>query len=295
MPETIDHSELLKKVRRIEIRTSHLADDMLAGQYHSAFKGRGMEFEEVRPYQLGDDVRSIDWNVTARTGEPHIKLFREERELTVVLLVDLSASEGFGSTGQRKRDLIAEVAATLAYSAIDNNDKVAMIGFTDRIETSLPARKGPRHVLRVIRELLAANPAGAGTDIRLALDHLRKVVKRRAVVFLLSDFLDDGYQQNLRVSRRRHDIIPVVIEDPREFELPNVGLIELRDAETGRTCLVDTASRAVRKQYAATARAQAEQRDHFFGRLDADAIHLRTDEDFVEPIRRFFHKREVRR
>lgn len=286
--------ELLQKVRRIEIRTSHIVDDMLSGQYHSAFKGQGMEFQEVRPYQPGDDIRTIDWNVTARYNEPYVKLFHEERELTVVLLVDLSASQSIGSGRQLKRELIAELGATLALAAIRNNDKVGMIGFTDEIEKIVPARKGTRHVLRVIRELLYCQPIGCRTDIAKALEHLNKTHKRRSVVFLISDFQDAGYENLLRIARRKHDIIPVVIGDEREFELPNVGLIELMDSETAQMVIVDTSSRANRLSYAKRTRELAESRDKLFGKMKMDSIHLLTDEDFVEPLRRFFHKRQAR-
>ncbi|MCD4824023.1 MAG: DUF58 domain-containing protein [Phycisphaerae bacterium] len=288
-------SNLLKKIRRIEIRTSHLVDDMLCGQYHSAFKGRGIEFEEVRQYQVGDDVRAIDWNVTARFGEPYVKLFREERELTVMLLVDLSASQGIGSNAQLKRELVAEVGATLAYSAIRNNDKVGMIGFSDEIEKKIPARKGPRHVLRVIRELLYCQPIGSGTDIAKALEHLNKTMKRRAVVFLISDFQDAGYARAMRIARRKHDLIPIVISDRREFELPNVGLVELLDSETRRRVIVDSSSKANRRRYAESARQLADERNMLFGKLNMDSISLRTGDDFVKPLRMFFRKRGVRR
>lgn len=288
-------TEILKQIRRIEIRTSHLVDDVLAGQYHSAFKGRGMAFEEVRPYQIGDDVRAIDWNVTARTGDPHIKLFREERELTVTLLVDLSASQSIGSTGQTKRQLVAELGATLAFSAIRNSDKVGMVGFTDEIEKIVPPGKGSRHVLRVIRELLYCDPIGSGTDITKALEHLNRTAKRRSVVFLISDFQDDGYETALRVARRKHDVIPIVVGDPREFELPNVGLIELVDAESGELVVVDTASRAGRDRFTALTRQRSEDRDRLFKKLRLDGIELHTGEDFVEPLCRFFDRREAKR
>ncbi len=286
--------ELLQKVRRIEIRTSHIVDEMLSGQYHSAFKGQGMEFEEVRPYQAGDDIRAIDWNVTARYNDPYVKLFHEERELTVILLVDLSASQAIGSGGQLKRELIAELGATLALSAIRNNDKVGMIGFSHEIEKVVPARKGTRHVLRVIRELLYCEPIGCGTDIATALEHLNKTHKRRSVVFLISDFQDAGYEKALRVARRRHDIIPIVIGDRREFELPNVGMIELMDSETGEIVVVDTSCRENRKAYSQRTQKAVQKRDKLFSRLKMDSIHLRTGEDFVEPLRSFFHKRKAK-
>lgn len=288
-------TEIQKNVRRIQIRTSRLADDLLAGMYHSAFKGRGIEFEEVRPYQIGDDVRSIDWNVTARAGDPFIKLFREEREMSVVLLVDLSASQAVGSQGQLKRELVAQVGATLAFSAIDNSDKVGFVGFTDDIEKVIPTRKGKRHVLRVTRELLYCDPVSTGTNIRQALDHFQNMQKRRSVVFLISDFMDHGYERTLRVVSRRHDVIPIIVSDPREYSLPNVGLVEMRDAETGRHVLVDTSSRRNRENYKNKMLEFADRRKQMFRKFNMDSIELSTDEDFVEPIARFFRTRESRR
>jgi len=287
--------ELLKKIRRIEIRTSHMVNDVLAGQYHSAFKGRGMEFEEVRPYQIGDDVRTIDWNVSARYGEPYVKVFREERELTVLLLVDMSASHAFGTREQLKRDLVAEVCATLAFSAIRNNDKVGLICFTDRVEKVVPARKGAMHVLRVIREVLYHKAAGRRTDLAVALEHLNKAVKRRTVVFVVSDFQSAGYDGAMRIARRRHDVIPIVVTDTCELDMPDVGLIELVDNETGEAVLVDTSSGRLRSAYAARARHGADERDDRLRRMDIDGIHVRTGESFVEPLTRFFRARKARR
>jgi uncharacterized protein (DUF58 family) len=286
--------ELLKKIRRIQIRTSHMVNDVMAGQYHSAFKGRGMEFEEVRQYQIGDDVRTIDWNVSARYGEPFVKIFREERELTVMLLVDVSRSQEFGTAGQLKRELVAEVCATLAFSAITNNDKVGLILFSDHIEKFVPAKKGTGHVLRVIRELLYHKPAGKGTDVAAALEYLNKVTTRRAVVFLVSDFQDAGYEHPLRVARRRHDLIPVAVSDRWETQLPNVGMIELADAETGDTVLVDTSSRRIRRGYAVEAVMASDARDQMFRRLDVEAIRVTTGQSFVEPLMKFFRAREAR-
>jgi len=288
-------AELLKKIRRIEIRTSHMVNDVLAGQYHSAFRGRGMEFEEVREYRIGDDIRTIDRNVSARCGKPHVKVFREERELTVMLLVDLSRSHQFGTQNQLKRDLVAEVCATLAFSAIRNNDKVGLIAFTDRIEKFVAPRKGQKHVLRVIRELLYLEPAGTGTDLSAAFDYLNRTSRRRSVVFLVSDFQAEGYDRPLRIARRRHDVIPIAVSDRREMELPNVGLIELEDAETGETLVVDTSSKALRRNYALRALAGAEQRDTLLRRMKIDTIDVRTGESFIEPLARFFRKREARR
>jgi len=288
-------AELLKKIRRIEIRTSHMVNDVLAGQYHSAFRGRGMEFEEVREYRIGDDVRNIDRNVSARWGRPHVKVFREERELTVMLLVDMSRSNQFGTQSQFKRELVAEVCATLAFSAIRNNDKVGLIAFTDRIEKFLAPRKGQKHVLRVIRELLFLEPEGTGTDLAAAFDYLNRTSRRRSVVFLVSDFQAAGYDQPMRIARRRHDVIPIAVADRREIELPNVGLIELEDAETGETIVVDTSSRALRQNYALAALEGIERRNELFRRMKIDSIDVRTGESFVEPLARFFRKREARR
>jgi uncharacterized protein (DUF58 family) len=287
--------EIIKKVRRIEIHTSHIVDDLLAGSWNSAFKGRGIEFEEVRPYQFGDDVRTIDWNVTARTGRPFVKLFREERELAVMLLVDLSASQSLGTHWQTKRELVTELSATLAFSATKGNDKVGLTLFTDNIEKFVPPRKGTRHVLRIIRELLYCDPIGQGTSLRKALDHLNRTAKRRTVVFLISDFQDRGYERALKIASNKHDIIPLVIADEREFKMPNVGLIRLRDAETGKMVVLDTFSRANRRAYENYARRQAEERDELFRSARLEPVHIFTGEDFVEPLRRFFHKRKLHR
>lgn len=287
--------ELVKKIRRIQIRTSHLVDDVLGGQYHSAFKGRGIEFEEVRPYQVGDDVRAIDWNVTARSDQPYVKLFREERELTVMLLVDVSGSQGFGTNQQTKRDLVTEVGSTLAFSAIKNNDKVGLTLFTDGIEKYVPPRNGSRHVLRCIRELLYCHAVGSGTDLDSAIGHLNRTAKRRAVVFLISDFQDSGFERTLRVARRRHDITPIVIADRREFELPNLGLIQIRDRETGRQVTVDTSSRSNRRQYAKLAEQRVEMQNALFRRLKMNPIRVYTGEDYVDPIREYFHRRGGKR
>lgn len=286
--------ELLKKIRRIQIRTARVVNDVFAGHYHSTFKGLGMEFEEVREYQPGDDVRTIDWNVTARTGQPHIKKFREERELTVVLVVDISRSHMFGTHHQLKRELAAEICATLAFSAIHNNDKVGMISFSDRIERFVPAKKGTQHVLRVIRELLYQQAVGAGTDLKGALEFLNRVVRKRAVVFLVSDFQDVGFEDTLRIVRRRHDLIPITISDQREESLPNVRFVELVDLETGRAVVVDSASSSVREGYARLAMQQKAWRERLFRRMDVDAIEARTGESFIEPLTRFFRAREAR-
>ncbi len=287
-------TELLKKIRRIEIATSRLASELLAGQYHSAFKGRGIEFEEVRPYQPGDDVRAIDWNVTARAGDPYIKQFREERELTVMLIVDMSGSQGFGTNEQTKRELITELCATLAFSAIRNNDKVGLLAFTDRIEKFVPPRKGTQHVLRVIRELLAHEPVGNGTDIAGALEYFRHVQRRRCTAFLVSDFQDDGWEQAIRVVRRKHDLVAIDVGDRREFELPEVGLLEMRDAESGELVLLDTTSRVVRDAWTTQAIADSERRLGWMRRHRIDRLPLQTGESFVETLSAFFRRREAR-
>ncbi|HEX4414469.1 MAG TPA: DUF58 domain-containing protein, partial [Lacipirellulaceae bacterium] len=281
--------------RRIEIHTSHIVDELLAGSWNSAFKGRGIEFEEVRPYQFGDDVRAIDWNVTARTGRPFVKLFREERELSVMLLVDLSASQSLGTHWQTKRELVTELSATLAFSAIKSNDKVGLTLFTDEIEKFVRPRKGTRHVLRIIRELLYCDPIGHGTSLGKVLDHLNRRASRRTVVFVISDFQDTGFERSLKIAASKHDIIPLVIADQREFTMPNVGLIRLRDSESGRMVVLDTFSRANRRAYENYARRQAAERDELFRKLRIEPIHIYTGEDFVEPLRRFFHKRELHR
>ncbi len=286
--------ELLKKIRRIHIRTSHMASDVFAGHYHSAFKGQGMEFEEVREYQPGDDFRAIDWNVTARQGKPYIKRFREERELTVMLLVDVSGSLGFGSATQLKRELAAEVAATLAFSAVKNNDKVGLICFSDRIEKYVKPDKGLRHVLRVIRELLTLQASGRGTDVAGALDYLNRVMTRRAVVFVVSDFQADPFERQMRIARRRHDLIPVAITDPRECALPKVRFVELTDDETGESVTVDTSSAAFREAYRRRALAVAETRQQAFRRMNAESIELTAGQSFVEPLTKFFRAREAR-
>ncbi len=287
--------ELLRKVRQIQIRTSKTVNDVLAGQYHSAFRGRGMEFEEVTPYQIGDDVRLIDWNVSARFGDPYVKKFREERELTVMLVVDVSRSGLFGSVQQFKLDLAAELCAVLAFSAIRSNDKVGLILFTDTVEKYVPAKKGTKHVLRIVRELLYHTPEGRGTNIGEALTFLNCVTIRKSVCFLVSDFVDAGaYEGQLRIARRRHDLIPITITDPREMELPGVGLMELHDAETGEAMIVDTQSRFIRRGFALQAAEHARRLDEMFRKMDTDRIDIRTDQSYVEPIVRFFRRREAR-
>ena len=287
--------EIIKKIRRIQLRTSHQVDELLAGSWNSAFKGRGIEFEEVRPYQIGDDVRAIDWNVTARNDQPYVKLFREERELAVMLLVDLSASQNFGSQQQTKRDMVVELGATLAMSAIKNNDKVGLTLFTDAVEKSVPPRKGSRHVLRLIRELLYCQPVGRRTNLKAGLEHFNRTAKRRSVMFLISDFIDAGFESTLQITTRRHDVIPVVISDRREGQLPNVGLVRMEDAETGELVTLDTSSRKTRERYEALYNSRAAERERMFRRLRLEPIQLQTGRDLVKPLRRYFHKREARR
>jgi len=287
--------ELLKKVRQLQIRTMRTVNDVLAGQYHSAFKGRGMEFEEVAPYQIGDDVRLIDWNVSARYGEPFIKKFREERELTVMLVVDVSPSGLFGSQSAFKVDVATELCAVLALSAIRSNDKVGLILFSDHVEKYVPAKKGMRHVLRIIRELLYHQPIGRGTDISAAMNFLHQVTIRKAVCFLVSDFLATGYEPTLRIARRRHDLIPIVVTDPREWELPNAGFLDLEDPESGRVVTVDTGHSGLRERFSKSVRAQAAARDTMFRRMDLSVIDVRTDHSYVEPLVRYFRQRERRR
>lgn len=287
-------TDVFKQVRQIHIRTRRLVDGMFAGEYHSVFKGRGIEFAEVREYSPGDDVRTIDWNVTARLGQPFVKKHVEERELTVMLLVDLSASGRFGSAARAKNEVAIELCALLALSAIANNDKVGLILFTDRIEKFVPPRKGRNRALRLIRELLYFEPQHTGTDAGLALEYLNMVSKRRSVSFLISDFLTSDYERPLRIARQRHDVIPVSISDPREWELPNAGLVTLRDLETGEDVLLDTGSAAVRRRYAERRRATAMQRRHFFRSLGLDMIDVRTDVPYIHPLMQFFRQRERR-
>ena len=287
-------AEVMQQIRRIQIRTRRVVNEILAGQYESVFKGQGMEFKEVREYVAGDDVRSIDWNVTARTGHPYVKVLAEERELTVMLLVDASASGRFGSVTRFKNELAAEMCAVLAFSAIKNNDKVGLIVFTDQVELYLPPNKGRKHVLRVIREVLYFQPKGKGTDLPAALHYLNSVQKRRAVVFVVSDFLCSGYESALQIANRRHDVIAAVVSDPREETLPDAGLICVRDAETGREVLVNSSDPRIRKSYESKARQRIHERDHIFRRTKIDAMKVRTDASYVDELYRFFRMRERR-
>tara|TARA_B110000196_G_C21085224_1_gene634621 strand:+ start:206 stop:1018 length:813 start_codon:yes stop_codon:yes gene_type:complete len=268
---------------------------MLAGSYHSAFKGRGMEFEEVRQYQIGDDVRTIDWNVSARFGEPFVKLYREERELTVMLVVDVSASQHFGTQEQFKDELVAEICATLSISAIRNNDKVGLICFSDRIEAYIPPRKGSKHVLRVIRELLALEPEGRGTDLGGALEFLGKIQKKRSIVFLVSDMQDKNWQKPLQIANRRHDVVAVSTEDIAETDLPNVGLIRIENPESGLTQVIDTSNKRVRRAWTQLAEERRIAVEQTLRRCKVDQIRIKTGEPFTNALRKFFRRREARR
>lgn len=271
-----------------------MVNDVVVGEYRSVFKGRGMEFEEVRQYMPGDDIRTIDWNVTARTGAAHVKRYVEEREMTAILLVDMSLSGRFGSTHQLKIDLATEISAVLAFSAIKNNDKIGLLLFTDHVEMYIPAKKGKRHVLRVIRELLNFRPAAGGTNLAAALEFLNRVLKRKAVVFLVSDFIDSGFERDLALTRSRHDLIPVRISDPRETTLPDVGLIELEDAETGERVIVDTHGRRIRDLFARTGLDQTRGLTQHFRSMGMDVLEVATDRPYMKDLLSFFRRRERR-
>jgi uncharacterized protein (DUF58 family) len=286
--------EILKKVRQIEIRTGRLVNDVFAGQYESIFKGRGMEFHEVREYVPGDDIRSIDWNVTARAGHPYVKKFVEERELTVLLMADMSASGNFGSRNKMKSEIMAEIGALLAFSAIKNNDKVGLLLFTDRAEKFIPPKKGRPHVLRVIRELLYYKPEHKKTDIKSALEYLGKVLKKKAVVFLISDFMDSGYEKMLRILNKRHDIVGISITDPRETDIPDIGLLEFEDAETGEHVILDTSDKFLRDEFVRRRGSFTASRDRAFRSMDLDSIDIYTDKPYIKPLMLFFKARARR-
>jgi uncharacterized protein (DUF58 family) len=287
--------ELFKKIRRIEITTKGLVESIFGGEYHSAFKGRGMEFSEVRPYQFGDDIRFIDWNVSARTGDTYVKVFEEEREQTLMLVVDVSGSGDFGTSTQFKREMAAEICAVIAFSAIQNNDKVGLMLFSDKVELLVPPKKGRRHVLRVIRDLFAHEPQSLGTDISYALEHLLHLLRRRSIVIVMSDFLDSDFEKPLRAVRQRHDTIAIQLHDQREESLPALGLLELTDGETGETKIVDTGSRRVREAYAREAKLRRADLADLFKRMQLDAIHIGTEEGYIDPLVRFFQSRHKRR
>ncbi|MBC8197773.1 MAG: DUF58 domain-containing protein [Candidatus Marinimicrobia bacterium] len=288
-------TEILKKVRLLEIQTRHLVNDIFGGEYHSAFKGMGMEFAEVREYQPGDDIRDIDWNVTARTGKPFIKKFDEERELTVMLMVDVSASGYFGSGENLKSDLMVELASILSFSAIKNNDKVGLILFSDQIEKFIPPNKGKSHVLRVIRELIYYKTEDKKTNISEALEYSLKAIKRKSVIFLLSDFLDDGYETTLKLTNQKHDLICIQLTDPSEIEMPNLGLIKMHDVETGDTFWVDASNPKFRKEMKINFDVETNDIAQFFRKNKIDHVMINTSKSYIEPLVEFFNKRISRR
>ena len=286
--------EILKKVKRIEITTRGLVNDVFSGEYHSVFKGRGMEFAEVREYQVGDDIRTIDWNVSARMGHPYVKVFEEERELTVMLLVDASSSGEFGTVSQMKGEIATEICALLAFSAIKNNDKVGLIIFTDKVEKFVPPKKGKTHVLRVVRELLYHEPQGTRTNISEALEYFSRMTSRRSVVFLVSDFQDKGYEKALQIANKRHDLVAITVTDPREVSLPDVGFIELEDSETGETVLIDTSNAGFRYEFSKQTSADLLDRKKLFQSMNVDHIDIRTDRPYTDPLIKFFRMRAKR-
>jgi uncharacterized protein (DUF58 family) len=287
----MDTKELLKKVRKIEIKTRRLSDHVFGGEYHSTFKGRGMTFSEVRQYQFGDDVRNIDWNVTARYSEPFIKVFEEERELTLMLMVDISGSEFFGTDTQFKNEVVTEIAATLAFSAMQNNDKTGLILFSDEIELFIPPKKGKSHVLRIIRELIEHQPQSKKTDIAQALKYLTNVMKKKAIVFVLSDFITDEYRDTLRIVAKKHDVTGIRVYDAKEEAIPNLGMVQMKDEESGTHLLVNTGSRAVRNNYHNYYRERADYFQEAFTKSGAGAIDCRVDESYVKKLLGYFKRR----
>ncbi|GAA4275018.1 DUF58 domain-containing protein [Aquimarina gracilis] len=287
----MDTKELLKKVRKIEIKTRRLSDHIFGGEYHSTFKGRGMTFSEVRQYQFGDDVRNIDWNVTARYNEPYIKVFEEERELTMMLMVDVSGSQFFGTQQQFKKEIITEIAATLAFSATQNNDKIGLILFTDEIELFIPPKKGRSHVLRIIRELLEFEPKSKRTNITEALKFLSNVMKKKAIVFILSDFITDDYQQTLKIVGGKHDVTGIRVYDRREEEIPNLGMVQMEDEETGELMLVNTGSKKIRTNYSKYYQERVEYFRDSFNRSGAGSLSSRVDESYVKKLLGYFKRR----
>ncbi len=287
--------DILKKVRQIEIKTRGIVEEIFSGEYHSVFKGRGIEFAEVREYVPGDDIRQVDWNVTARMGYPYVKLFEEERELTLMLLCDFSSSGYFGSRRDLKIEIAIEVAALLAFSAIKNNDKVGLLLFTDSIEKYVPPKKGKTHVLRILRELISFQPERAGTDIKEALSYFSRIGRRRAIAFLISDFWDDGFEDTLKLVSKKHDLIPIILRDPREEDIPAVGLLKLQDAETGEEFWVDTYDRTVRENYRRLVKERRLRLERLMRSADVDRIELQVDQDYVKPLSQFFRMRAKRR
>lgn len=288
----METSDLLKRVRQIEIKTRGLSNNIFAGQYHSAFKGKGMSFSEVREYQYGDDVRDIDWNVTARYNEPFVKVFEEERELTVMLLIDVSNSLDFGTVKQLKKDMVTEIAATLAFSAIQNNDKIGVIFFSDRIEKFIPPKKGRKHILYIIRELLDFKPESKRTDIKMAVEYLTNVIKKRCTTFMISDFIDENdFRNALTIANRKHDIVAIQVYDRRMAELPDVGLMKVRDAETGHEQWIDTSSRALRRAHNDWWIQRQGVLNETFTKSNVDSVSIRTDQDYVKSLLNLFAKR----
>ena len=287
----MDSAELLKRVRKIEIKTKGLSSQIFSGEYHSAFKGRGMAFSEVREYVEGDDVRNIDWNVTARFGNPYVKVFEEERELTVMLLVDVSESGMFGSTAMMKRELITELTATIAFSAIQNNDKAGVIFFSDKIEKYIPPKKGKSHILRIIRELINFKPESKGTNISLALKYLNNMIKKRCIAFVISDFMDAGFDDAIKVASKKHDLAALRIVDPREEEMPDVGLVRFKDAETGFVSVMDTSDANVRNNYRLFFQQSARLTSELLNKSGVDHVSIRTDQSYVKPLMNLFKQR----
>ena len=288
----METSDLLKRVRQIEIKTRGLSNNIFAGQYHSAFKGKGMSFSEVREYQYGDDVRDIDWNVTARYNKPFVKVFEEERELTVMLLIDVSNSLDFGTVKQMKKDMVTEIASTLAFSAIQNNDKIGVIFFSDRIEKFIPPKKGRKHILYIIRELLDFKPESKRTDIQMAVEYLTNVIKKRCTAFMLSDFIDEkDFRNALTIANRKHDIVAIQVYDRRITDLPNVGLMKVRDAETGHEQWIDTSSRALRRAHNEWWQQRQGMLNETFTKSNVDSVSIRTDQDYVKALLNLFAKR----
>ena len=287
----MDTKELLKKVRKIEIKTRRLSDHIFSGEYHSSFKGRGMTFSEVRQYQFGDDIRSIDWNVTARYSEPYVKVFEEERELTMMLIVDISGSESFGTTQQFKKDILTEISATLAFSAIQNNDKVGLLLFSDQIELFIPPKKGKTHVLRIIRELIEFKPNSKKTDLTQALRYFSNVMKKKAIVFILSDFIDKGYDNALKIVGKKHDVTGIRVYDKLETELPKLGMVPMRDSESGEIVLVNTNSKTVRRNYKANYLKTVDYFEDSFTKSGSGVINTRIDESYVKKLLGYFKRR----
>jgi len=287
----LEATELLKKVRQIEIKTRGLSNNIFAGEYHSAFKGRGMMFSEVREYQYGDDIRNIDWNVTARFNHPYIKMFEEERELTVMLMIDVSGSREFGTSFKFKKNVITEIAAVLAFSAIQNNDKIGVIFFSDRIEKFIPPKKGRKHILHIIRELITFTPEHRNTDLTEALKYLTNAIKKRCTTFVISDFIDDNFEHALKIANQKHDVVALKVYDQRETELPNIGLIKLKDAETGQYQWADTSNKAVREAYSKWWRETSDATKALFMKCGVDHVAVRTDEDYVKALIALFKKR----